>query len=142
MPLSPTRLLLTTNSLTSPNTLSLLSLASSLSAPPKTSLIPLASLTSHLGQSKSLDKGESFWFPGTAGQEVQGFILFPPEASTPALRKGTKFPLAFLVHGGPQSAWTDSWSTRWNPNVYASHGYITVTIKCVACSCPAVFDRS
>ncbi|KAL8279701.1 hypothetical protein RQP46_007796 [Phenoliferia psychrophenolica] len=129
-PLSPTLLLLTSNSLTSPNTLSLLSLPSSPSpGPPETTLVPLATLTAHLGAAKSLSKGEDFWFPGTAGQEVHGFILFPPGAEDKELRKGKKFPMAFLVHGGPQSAWTDSWSTRWNPNIYASHGYITVTIN-------------
>jgi dipeptidyl aminopeptidase/acylaminoacyl peptidase len=37
-----------------------------------------------------------------------------------------KYPLAYLVHGGPQGAWLDSWSTRWNPAVYAEQGYVVV----------------
>ena len=94
-------------------------------------LSPLASLTPHLAAQKDLDPGESFWFPGSEGVEVNGFILFPPGFKDKGVREqsGKKWPLAFLVHGGPQGAWTDSWSTRWNPNVYAAHGYIVVTIK-------------
>jgi hypothetical protein len=32
----------------------------------------------------------------------------------------------FLVHGGPQGSWADSWSTRWNPKVFADQGYVVV----------------
>ena len=57
-----------------------------------------------------LSPGHDFWFDGTKGNRVHGFALFPP-----GFQQGQekKWPLAFLVHGGPQSAWTDSWSTRW-----------------------------
>jgi dipeptidyl aminopeptidase/acylaminoacyl peptidase len=34
-----------------------------------------------------------------------------------------------LIHGGPQSAWEDNWSTRWNPQVFAQQGYVVVTIN-------------
>ncbi|KAI6875909.1 alpha/beta-hydrolase [Hortaea werneckii] len=37
-----------------------------------------------------------------------------------------KYPVAYLIHGGPQGSWADSWSTRWNPAVYAEQGYIVV----------------
>jgi len=37
-----------------------------------------------------------------------------------------KYPLAYIVHGGPQGAWTDGWSTRWNPAVFAEQGYVVV----------------
>ena len=37
-----------------------------------------------------------------------------------------KYPLAMLIHGGPQGSWADSWSTRWNPAVFAEQGYIVV----------------
>jgi dipeptidyl aminopeptidase/acylaminoacyl peptidase len=37
-----------------------------------------------------------------------------------------KYPLAYLIHGGPQGAWTDSWSTRWNPAIYAEQGFVVV----------------
>lgn len=34
--------------------------------------------------------------------------------------------MAYLIHGGPQGAWTDGWSTRWNPAVFAEQGYVVV----------------
>lgn len=37
-----------------------------------------------------------------------------------------KYPLAYLIHGGPQGAWTDSWSTRWNPAIFAEQGYVVI----------------
>jgi dipeptidyl aminopeptidase/acylaminoacyl peptidase len=35
-------------------------------------------------------------------------------------------PLAYLIHGGPQGAWNDQWSTRWNPAVFAEQGYVVI----------------
>jgi dipeptidyl aminopeptidase/acylaminoacyl peptidase len=37
-----------------------------------------------------------------------------------------KYPLAYLIHGGPQGAWLDAWSTRWNPAIFAEQGYVVV----------------
>ncbi|KAJ8293791.1 Dipeptidyl-peptidase 5 [Rhodotorula toruloides] len=141
-PLSNSSILLTWNSHSAPNQLSLLSVSKSdnSSAPPSTSLTPLASLTKKLHESKSLSKGEDFWFAGDKGHPIHGWILFPPEVEKVRLAKqkgesldpqlkDKKWPLAFLAHGGPQSAWTDSWSTRWNPNSWAGHGYITVLVN-------------
>ncbi|KAK4046833.1 Dipeptidyl-peptidase 5 [Microbotryomycetes sp. JL201] len=135
-PLSTSTLLLTQHSLTSPNRLSLLHLSGrparqegSGKAPHGVEQVPLATLTKHLAAEKELDRGESFWFAGAEGIQVHGFILFPPGAGDASLRKNKKYPLAFLVHGGPQGAWTDSWSTRWNPNIYAAAGFITVAIN-------------
>ena len=34
--------------------------------------------------------------------------------------------MVLYIHGGPQSAWTDSWSTRWNPKVFADQGYVVI----------------
>ncbi|KAJ3334536.1 hypothetical protein HDU93_007766 [Gonapodya sp. JEL0774] len=39
------------------------------------------------------------------------------------------WPVAFLIHGGPQGAWSDSWSTRWNPQIFASAGYFVVAVN-------------
>ncbi|KAL1957724.1 hypothetical protein VTO42DRAFT_5567 [Malbranchea cinnamomea] len=41
--------------------------------------------------------------------------------------KEKKYPLAYLIHGGPQGSWANSWSTRWNPKVWADQGYVVVT---------------
>ncbi|GAA6028784.1 hypothetical protein JCM8097_007394 [Rhodosporidiobolus ruineniae] len=131
-----TTLLVTSNSLTTPNQLSLLSFVPSSSGPSaqpvKPTHTPLASLTHKLLAHKTLHRGEEFVFAGSEGQEVHGWATFPPElvqARAQGVRMRKKFPLAFLCHGGPQSAWDDGWSTRWNPNVFAAHGYIVVAIN-------------
>lgn len=60
-------------------------------------------------------------FAGANGDTVWGQILKP--AGTTA-----KLPVAFLVHGGPQGSFGNSWSTRWNPRLYAQQGYGAVTV--------------
>jgi dipeptidyl aminopeptidase/acylaminoacyl peptidase len=53
------------------------------------------------------------------GAEMQMWILKPP-----GFDPKKKWPLAFLVHGGPQGAWEDGWSNRWNPELWAAQGYV------------------
>ncbi|KZP01037.1 alpha/beta-hydrolase [Calocera viscosa TUFC12733] len=86
----------------------------------------VTSLSSKKLSGKSLSPGEEFWFKGAEGKTIQGWVNLPP-----GFKKGDKaaWPMAFLIHGGPQGAWEDSWSTRWNPNVFAQQGYVTVTIN-------------
>ena len=62
------------------------------------------------------------WFTGAKGRRVQAWVLKPSKA--PAA--GDKLPLAMLIHGGPQGAWADAWSTRWNLAVFAEQGYMVV----------------
>jgi len=76
-----------------------------------------------------LTQGEEFWFKGAKGKNVQGWIVRPPGADAESAKKGKKWPVVLLIHGGPQSAWEDSWSTRWNPQVFAQQGYIVVAIN-------------
>jgi dipeptidyl aminopeptidase/acylaminoacyl peptidase len=67
---------------------------------------------------------ESFWFPSKDGTKVQGFLI-PPPGYDPA----KKYPVKFLIHGGPQGAWGDSWSYRWNAQLFAANGYVVVMIN-------------
>jgi acetyl esterase/lipase len=53
------------------------------------------------------------------GDPVQMWILRPP-----GFDASKKTPLVFWVHGGPQGAWMDGWSTRWNPQAWAAQGWI------------------
>ena len=62
------------------------------------------------------------WFPGAEDYDVHAWVVKPSHFS-----ESRKYPLAYLIHGGPQGAWSDSWSTRWNPAVFAEQGYIVVT---------------
>jgi len=71
-----------------------------------------------------LPKMESFWFPTIGGLRVQGFMIQPPEFDP-----GKKYPVKFLIHGGPQGAWGDSWSYRWNPELFAANGYVVIMIN-------------
>jgi len=67
---------------------------------------------------------ESFWFPAADGTKIQGFLIKPP-----ALDPNKKYPVKFLIHGGPQGAWGDSWSYRWNAELFAANGYVVVMIN-------------
>ena len=69
----------------------------------------------------NLPQPESVTVVGADGDPMQMWILLPPEFD-----KSKKWPLAFLVHGGPQGAWADGWSFRWNPQVWAAQGYVVV----------------
>lgn len=62
-----------------------------------------------------------FSFKGANGDTVWGQIVKPADT------KG-KIPVAFLVHGGPQSSFGNSWSTRWNPRLFSAPGYAAVTV--------------
>jgi dipeptidyl aminopeptidase/acylaminoacyl peptidase len=65
---------------------------------------------------------EQFSFKGAKGDTVYGYVM------KPAGYKTGKAPVAFLVHGGPQGSFGDHWHYRWNPQVYAGHGYATIFI--------------
>ena len=66
-----------------------------------------------------LPRPESVTVPGADGTPMQMWILKPP-----GFDATKKWPLVYLVHGGPQGAWEDSWSYRWNPQVWAAQGYV------------------
>jgi dipeptidyl aminopeptidase/acylaminoacyl peptidase len=68
-------------------------------------------------------KYEQFTFKGAHGDTVHGYVMQPWNAEP-----GKKYPIAFLVHGGPQGSFGNGWSYRWNPQVYAGAGYATVFI--------------
>jgi len=67
---------------------------------------------------------EPFWFTGAEGAKVQGFIVKPPNFNS-----AQKYPVKFLIHGGPQGAWGEYWSYRWNPQLFAANGYVVVMIN-------------
>jgi dipeptidyl aminopeptidase/acylaminoacyl peptidase len=66
---------------------------------------------------------EQFSFQGANGDTVYGHVVKPWNAVP-----GAKYPVAFIVHGGPQGSMSNSWSYRWNPQVYAGAGYAAVFI--------------
>ena len=66
---------------------------------------------------------EQFSFPGWNGQTVHGYVVKPFN-----YQEGRKYPVAFLIHGGPQGSFGNGWSYRWNPQTYAGQGYAVVMI--------------
>jgi len=66
-----------------------------------------------------LQKAEEMDWKGGLGQNIHGFLIKPANFDA-----AKKYPLIVLIHGGPQSAWNDSWGYRWNPQIFANQGYV------------------
>jgi dipeptidyl aminopeptidase/acylaminoacyl peptidase len=66
---------------------------------------------------------EQFEFPGWNGEAVHGYVVKPWN-----FKPGMRYPVAFLIHGGPQGSFGNDWSYRWNPEFYAGQGYAVVMI--------------
>ncbi|KAH8586327.1 dipeptidyl-peptidase-like protein V precursor [Bisporella sp. PMI_857] len=70
----------------------------------------------------SQDQVDEIWFQGAEDYKVHAWVVKPSYFDI-----SKKYPLAYLIHGGPQGAWNESWSTRWNPAIFAEQGYVVVT---------------
>ncbi|AEO53215.1 hypothetical protein MYCTH_2294250 [Thermothelomyces thermophilus ATCC 42464] len=102
---------------------------------PATATSTVISSASKQGRSFGLSRAQvdSITVPGP-DYDVHALVVRPSTwvsdaatGSTTGSRRATKkYPLCMLVHGGPQGAWQDSWSTRWNPAVFAEQGYVVV----------------
>lgn len=64
---------------------------------------------------------EEFWVEGADKVRTQGFLVKPHD-----FRPDRKYPALLLIHGGPQGAWGESWSYRWNAQVFAAAGYVVI----------------
>src|SRR5690348_4450905 len=79
---------------------------------------------SALVEQLDMSAAEPFWFEGAGGTKVEGLLVKPPHFDA-----SKKYPMLFLIHGGPQGAWDDEWGYRWNPQVMASPGYVVVMVN-------------
>ena len=86
--------------------------------------VPITKVNNAIVSSLALAPMETFFFHGAGGTEVQGFLIRPPNFDP-----SKKYPLKFLIHGGPQGAWGDAWSYRWNAELLAANGYVVVMIN-------------
>jgi len=86
-------------------------------------VFPISHLNDALLAQLDLPAMESFWFSAADHTDVKGFLIKPPD-----FEPQKKYPLKFLIHGGPQGAWGDSWSYRWNAELFAANGYVVVMI--------------
>ncbi|MEW6511151.1 MAG: S9 family peptidase [Bacteroidota bacterium] len=83
--------------------------------------LPVSGANDSLFARLNVPPQEPLWFDGAGGVKVHSWIFFPP-----GFDRTRKYPLVYLVHGGPQNAWLDSWSFRWCPSLWAAQGYIIV----------------
>jgi dipeptidyl aminopeptidase/acylaminoacyl peptidase len=66
---------------------------------------------------------EAFSFSGWNDETVHGYVVQPAN-----YHPGQKYPVAFLIHGGPHGSFGNAWSYRWNPQVWAGMGYAVVMV--------------
>ncbi len=101
--------------------------ASSMTAPTEvmrvntdgTGMIALTKENASSLASFGLKKAEDMDWKGALNSNIHGFLLKPANFDS-----SKKYPLIVLIHGGPQGAWGDSWSYRWNPQMFANAGYV------------------
>src|SRR3984957_19867856 len=67
---------------------------------------------------------EPFWFSGAFGDKVQVFLVRRPNFDPTK-----KYPLKFIIHGGPEVPMGDEWSYRWNAQLFAASGYVVIEIN-------------
>jgi dipeptidyl aminopeptidase/acylaminoacyl peptidase len=83
--------------------------------------VPLTHLNDALLNQYQLTDLENFWVAGAEGAQVQSFVVKPP-----GFDASHKYPVIVLIHGGPEGEWAESWTYRWNAQVFASAGYVIV----------------
>ncbi len=83
--------------------------------------IPLTHLNDSILNGYQLTSLESISVDGAEGAKIESFIVKPPN-----FNPNTKYPVLIQIHGGPQGDWGESWSYRWNAQVFAAAGYVVV----------------
>ncbi|MBK7601031.1 MAG: S9 family peptidase [Acidobacteria bacterium] len=84
----------------------------------------LTSTNADLLSRLELNPAEDFEYIGALKAKIHGYIVKPPQFD-----KSKKYPMILLIHGGPQGAWLDNWGYRWNAQMWAARGYVTVLIN-------------
>ncbi|HEY8012109.1 MAG TPA: S9 family peptidase [Rudaea sp.] len=87
-------------------------------------LAPLTHLNTTRLAGVAMGDYEFYTFKGAGDETVQGYVVKPAN-----FEKGKKYPVAFIIHGGPQGAWTNEFHYRWNPQTYAGQGFAVVTVN-------------
>ena len=82
---------------------------------------PLTHLNDALLATSILTPLEELWVDLPDKTRIHSFITKPPN-----FLPTQKYPVLFLIHGGPQGAWGESWTYRWNAQIFASAGYVVV----------------
>jgi len=85
------------------------------------SAVPLTHLNDALLAQYNLTPLEDFWVDAADKTRIQSFVVKPPN-----FQPTQKYPVLFLIHGGPEGEWGESWTYRWNAQVFASAGFLVV----------------
>ena len=93
----------------------------SISTDGKNTLQQVTSVNKELLSQIEMNPVETFWCEGANGDKVQSILVKPPFFDS-----SKKYPMVFLIHGGPQGAWEDNFHYRWNYQMFASQGYVVV----------------
>jgi dipeptidyl aminopeptidase/acylaminoacyl peptidase len=89
-----------------------------------TPVAPLSHVNDSVLSQVSMAPLESFWFTGAHGDRVEGFMVKPPNFDP-----NQKYPVKFIVHGGPEVPIGDEWTYRWNAELFAANGYAVIEIN-------------
>lgn len=93
------------------------------SAPDGSGRQPLTAMNAEQRAAARVGSYEQFTFAGWNGETVHGYLVRPVD-----FEPDRRYPVAFLIHGGPQGSFGNSFHYRWNPQAYAGAGYAAVMI--------------
>ncbi|MDH3455843.1 MAG: S9 family peptidase [Gemmatimonadota bacterium] len=85
---------------------------------------PLTTLNAEVLAGVTMQPAQEISWVGADGNTVHGMLVRPPQ-----FRRGERYPLLVLIHGGPQGAWRDNFHSRWNAQMFAAGGYVTVLLN-------------
>lgn len=83
--------------------------------------VALTHLNDALLSQYSFSPLEETWVEAADKTRIHSFIVKPP-----GFTESRTYPVVFLIHGGPQGSWGESWTYRWNAQVFAGAGYVVV----------------
>jgi dipeptidyl aminopeptidase/acylaminoacyl peptidase len=84
---------------------------------------PLTQVNAMLLGARTLGSFEQFSFKGWNDETVHGYLVNPP-----GFDRNARYPIAFIVHGGPQVSFANHWNWRWNAQTFAARGYAVLFI--------------
>ncbi len=93
----------------------------SISTDGKNTLRQITNLNKELISQLEFNPVESFWTEGAEGVKIESILIKPP-----FFDPAKKYPMIFLIHGGPQGHWADDFHYRWNIQLFAAKGYVVV----------------
>ena len=110
-----------TQSMTRPVEVAKLDASDLVAGKPKLEVVTLTHANDALWSDLRMPAVESVRYKGALGAEIQAWLVKPD-----GWKRGTRYPFVLFIHGGPQGAWQDLFHYRWNPAIYAAHGYVVM----------------